>query len=61
MQHDHAEVVGNDVVQFAGDPGPLPGRGLLGLALQRRAPRGQRGGLPTGADENASQPERHEL
>ena len=31
-------MVGNDVVQFAGDPGPLAGRGLLGLALQRRAP-----------------------
>ena len=61
LQHDHAEVVGDDVVQFPGDPRPLGRRGLLGLALQRRAPRGQRGGLPAGADENAGQPERRKL
>ena len=61
VQHDHAEVVGDDVVQFPGDPGPLGRRGLLGLALQRRAPRGEPGGLPAGADENASQQERRKL
>ena len=61
VQHDHAEVVGDDVVQFPADPGPLRRRGLLGLALQARAPRGQRGSLPAGADENAGHPERQEL
>jgi len=47
--------MGDDVVQFPGDPGPLSRRDVLGLALQRRGPRGQRVGPPAGADENASQ------
>jgi hypothetical protein len=53
--------MGDDVVQFPGDPAPLGRRGLLGLALQCGAPRGQRGGLPAGADEDACQPEGHQL
>ena len=61
MQHDHAEVVGDDVVQFPGDPGPLSRRSLLGLPLQRRAPRGHRYGLPAAADQNANQPECQKL
>ena len=61
LQHDHAQVVGDDVVQFPRDPGPLRRRGLLGLALQVGTPRRQRGGLPAGTDEHASQPEGHEL
>jgi hypothetical protein len=61
VQHDHAEVVGDDVVQFPGDPGPLSRRGLLGLTLQRRVPGAERGGLPAGPDDNASQQERRKL
>jgi hypothetical protein len=49
VQHDHAEVVGDDVVQFPGDPGPLGRRGLLGLALEGRSRAvGQREGRKSG-------------
>jgi len=61
LQHDDAEMVSDDVVQFPGDPGPFGRRGLLGLAPQGRAPRGQRDSLPAGAYEHTSQPERQEL
>ena len=33
LQDHHAEVMGDDVVQLTGDPGPLRGHRLLGLAL----------------------------
>ena len=61
VQHDHAEMVGDDVVQFPGDPGPLGRHGLLGLALHRGVPRDHRDGSPAAADQGTSQPERRNL
>ena len=51
LQDDHAEVMGDDIVQFAGDPGAFGGDGLLGLPLQRRVAPGQGRGVPAGPDE----------
>jgi hypothetical protein len=56
LQDHHAEMMRDDVVQFAGDPGSLGGHRPLGLALQRRVVAGQRRCLPAGADEQAGQP-----
>jgi hypothetical protein len=61
LQHDHAQVMGDDVVQFPGDPCPLSRGGLLGLTLRGGAPRGQRDGPPAGVDEHARQPECQQL
>ena len=61
QQHDDAEVMGDDVVQFPGDPCPLqrPRPARPGAAWRRSAPR--RGGPPAGVNRCASQPECQQL
>jgi hypothetical protein len=53
LDHDHAEVVSDDVVQLAGDARPLLGARDLRFALKHVRPRRQGGGVAPAADHAA--------